>query len=545
MEGRLGHDFGHARIHTDRQSAESAAVVGANAYTVGSHVMFARSAYQPTTLGGRWLLAHELAHVAQQTTAWQQGVTGGPSLSPSGLRVARSGVSGGTFRAQPADMSRLEQLMIDLFKLLDDSTRSTVTGNKTIAIGLVRGEDGTIMTVYTVSQNWTNANLRAAADQVGITRWEALPAAEGRSTAGAPGDAEQLLIGAADANDAQVGGAAVSRPVCPDCGLAIRYYESGPFPVVEVKIPAPVAAAAGTAGAGAGAPTDFDLNVRTQYRVLSTEEIPGGRVASEIEVTFGDNLDQVNAAIQAKGGQPLPESMVIRVTTDSAGEFVAAESATGEAGGLVEVLARQALASVPEAVEGATGGAAGAVSPWVRGLGWAGLVAFAGITAYRYSQASEAEKPRVLVKAAGGFAGGMVGGYVVCNLVLGIETLGWSLLICGALVGIPAGMAGEAIANVAYEEATIDDDEIRAWVASHDDPTIGALTVEEKLRMIFSLMKGWISDDDVNAMVRILKSVGTVAEMNRVRRILEPMVASEMTSIGQRTQVRLALSRLQ
>jgi hypothetical protein len=136
----------------------------------------------------------------------------------------------------------------------------------------------------------------------------------------------------------------------------------------------------------------------------------------------------------------------------------------------------------------------------------------------------------------------MVGGYVVCNLVLGIETLGWSLLICGALVGVPAGMAGEALADVAYDEATIDDDEIREWIASHGLDDIRRLPAREKSRMIFSLMRGWISDEDVATIVRILDSVGSIAEMAALRQAIEPHII-EMSSIGQRTQVRVALAR--
>ncbi len=66
----------------------------------------------------------------------------------------------------------------------------------------------------------------------------------------------------------------------------------------------------------------------------------------------------------------------------------------------------------------------------------------------------------------------MLGSYAICNLVLGIETLGWSLLICGALVGVPAGLAGEAAADVAYDQATIVDAEIHAWVTAHDWPIL-------------------------------------------------------------------------
>ena len=51
---------------TDARAAESAAAVGARAYTVGSHVVMGAGEYRPTTAAGRRLLVHELAHVVQQ-----------------------------------------------------------------------------------------------------------------------------------------------------------------------------------------------------------------------------------------------------------------------------------------------------------------------------------------------------------------------------------------------------------------------------------------------------------------------------------------------
>lgn len=66
MEPRFGRDLGDVRIHTGAQAATSARAVHARAYTVGRDVVFAAGRYQPETEGGRWLLAHELAHVVQQ-----------------------------------------------------------------------------------------------------------------------------------------------------------------------------------------------------------------------------------------------------------------------------------------------------------------------------------------------------------------------------------------------------------------------------------------------------------------------------------------------
>lgn len=66
MEPRFGHDFSQVRIHTDDQAAESARAVNAQAYTVGSDVVFGQGQYTPETQEGRGLLAHELTHVVQQ-----------------------------------------------------------------------------------------------------------------------------------------------------------------------------------------------------------------------------------------------------------------------------------------------------------------------------------------------------------------------------------------------------------------------------------------------------------------------------------------------
>lgn len=56
-------------IHDNADAASSARQLGARAFTVGRHVAFASGAYQPETATGRLLLAHELAHVVQQSNA--------------------------------------------------------------------------------------------------------------------------------------------------------------------------------------------------------------------------------------------------------------------------------------------------------------------------------------------------------------------------------------------------------------------------------------------------------------------------------------------
>jgi hypothetical protein len=73
---RFGHDFSRVRVHADGQAARSAGVVNALAYTLGEHLVFAAGQYAPGTAAGRYLLAHELAHVVQQSSKPAENLTG-------------------------------------------------------------------------------------------------------------------------------------------------------------------------------------------------------------------------------------------------------------------------------------------------------------------------------------------------------------------------------------------------------------------------------------------------------------------------------------
>jgi hypothetical protein len=60
MQARLGADFSTVRVHTDAAAQQSAAELGARAYTSGEHVVIGDGG------GDRHTLAHELTHVIQQ-----------------------------------------------------------------------------------------------------------------------------------------------------------------------------------------------------------------------------------------------------------------------------------------------------------------------------------------------------------------------------------------------------------------------------------------------------------------------------------------------
>jgi hypothetical protein len=65
MERRFGHDFSHVRVHTGPEAADFARSIAALAYTTGEHMVFDHRRYQPDTIEGRRLIAHELTHVVQ------------------------------------------------------------------------------------------------------------------------------------------------------------------------------------------------------------------------------------------------------------------------------------------------------------------------------------------------------------------------------------------------------------------------------------------------------------------------------------------------
>jgi hypothetical protein len=69
FETRFGQDFSRVRVHTDGKAAQSARAMDARAYTSGPNIVFGSGQYSPQSEEGRRLLAHELAHVVQQTTA--------------------------------------------------------------------------------------------------------------------------------------------------------------------------------------------------------------------------------------------------------------------------------------------------------------------------------------------------------------------------------------------------------------------------------------------------------------------------------------------
>jgi hypothetical protein len=102
FEPRFGVDFSRVRIHADARAAQSAQAVNAQAYTIGNDLVFGAGRFAPTSLAGRRLIAHELAHVAQQSGAMRP-TTAGAGLDHEVNAIGRRADSNVLRRAEVED----------------------------------------------------------------------------------------------------------------------------------------------------------------------------------------------------------------------------------------------------------------------------------------------------------------------------------------------------------------------------------------------------------------------------------------------------------
>jgi hypothetical protein len=69
LERDAGERFDDVRVHVGPEAEMLARAVDARAFTVGSDIFFGAGEYRPDTSAGEELIAHEVAHVAQQRGA--------------------------------------------------------------------------------------------------------------------------------------------------------------------------------------------------------------------------------------------------------------------------------------------------------------------------------------------------------------------------------------------------------------------------------------------------------------------------------------------
>jgi hypothetical protein len=109
FRARLGHDLSSVRIHRDEHAARAAHNLSARAFTVGNEVYFAQGQFNPDSRPGRRLLAHELAHVVQQSRGRARGHAIQRDPNPDEVPEPPAGVSAAADRPR-----RLEGMQKDL-----------------------------------------------------------------------------------------------------------------------------------------------------------------------------------------------------------------------------------------------------------------------------------------------------------------------------------------------------------------------------------------------------------------------------------------------
>lgn len=110
MEKFFAGDLGHVQVHHDTAAQDAAEQLGAEAFTVGSHIYFGPGKYKPQDAEGQKLLAHELTHVMQ---------AGKGGIAPAARPRMSGGVAGGSaVAAVAASGSRaLEPTRVPIEKL--------------------------------------------------------------------------------------------------------------------------------------------------------------------------------------------------------------------------------------------------------------------------------------------------------------------------------------------------------------------------------------------------------------------------------------------
>ena len=89
-EAQFGADFNAVQVHTAGPAASLTRTLGARAFTHGQDIFFSQGRYNPDTPSGQGLLAHELAHVAQQQSGRTPGAPGQPVFDDSPSREAEA-----------------------------------------------------------------------------------------------------------------------------------------------------------------------------------------------------------------------------------------------------------------------------------------------------------------------------------------------------------------------------------------------------------------------------------------------------------------------
>lgn len=105
MEASFGESFDNVRVHTDAPAERLASSQRAEAVTMGPRIAFGAGRFRPGSANGDHLIAHELAHVAQQ-----RGRRRGAPGPFSGVAASRTRRACGRYRRRPGGAGRARRL---------------------------------------------------------------------------------------------------------------------------------------------------------------------------------------------------------------------------------------------------------------------------------------------------------------------------------------------------------------------------------------------------------------------------------------------------
>jgi Domain of unknown function (DUF4157) len=137
MERALGADFRGVRLHTDAQADQFSRMLGARAFTTGREIFFRHGEYHPDGMPGQRLLAHELAHVVQQTATVRDADGARPAstgvISPAaGTAVIQRVKIGGLDTENRKDLQALRKKVEEMRTLEEiDAMRAQIPEKRT------------------------------------------------------------------------------------------------------------------------------------------------------------------------------------------------------------------------------------------------------------------------------------------------------------------------------------------------------------------------------------------------------------------------------
>lgn len=528
---QLGLDLTAVRIHADPVATASAADVGTRAYAVGRHVVFGQAEYRPDDAAGRHLLAHELAHVAQQGAGPDAPVPDTRTCSTPALEAQAHGFAAGrgavalTHTSAPAVMGWDSPEHVELGDLAQggpdgyitlecherdfpertDEARWPLQWRTLIALGtpdqkraVTRGLTyGEVVALagdfYRGVAELQKASLREIYDLIPLIR--------------AGGDTGQL--------QAATGGRYLAL-----AAQNVGHFSTGP---------------AGT--------TNLDLWRRIHGDAVGVARSAGGDASKRNAAwTMNATADHFLTDAFSAGHLRTPRAQLVEQGAFGNLESKILHDLDNEHGvDVTNMRGDRAMTAYgdehlddPRNAENRRR-ALDAVELSKRDINQA-LVDPGAVLGPPY--AAEQLVPRPVDPSRDRWSG-RVPAYVPTptgNMVRVEDD--WTQTRRRVVTSEGPGVLQGALSR--------DDDDVRSWVARNTTELIGRQPVEEKIRMIDTLIGGffsWISEDDVRTIERICGSVTSAAEMAVLRRRFFDEVGERMTSISQRTRVRVALSR--